>query len=432
MADKAAGKHRQIFTDRMLKGLLPRESKYYLRENDGFAIRVMPSGVKTWLYIYNYDSKRREMVLGQYPDVSLKMARERYGDAKKLLAAGTDPGRADRQEKEERRKAPTVADLCDEYLKKWAKPRKKSWEADERTINANILPVLGKMKARDVTRRDVVLLLEDIAEGAPVLANRVQSLLSKIFNFGIDRMVCEHNPAMRLKLAKEAPKERALSNDEIAVLWSALMGNSELIMSDAMRRALLLILVTGQRPGEVIGLHSREIDGEWWTIPAERSKNGKSHRVYLTETAKALIGETVGYIFPSPDREGKLARSIAVNALSFALRRNISGQSVRRDKTKRRNGEAYKRGPYKSKAAPVNANRLGLDPFTPHDLRRTMATGLARIGVRDETIDAVLNHTKPGIVRVYNVHKYDDEKKAALLAWEEKLLGLTGKARVAA
>jgi len=433
------GKHTQVFTVKMLDALKPEAKKYYKRESGGFTIRVMPSGVKTWLYVYTFEGKRKEMNLGQYPDVLLSTARERHGDAKKLLANGIDPGATDRQEKEERRKAPTMADLCDEYLKKWAESRKKSWKEDERTIKADILPVLGKLKVKDITRRDVVLLLEEKAKTAPVMANRVQALLSKIFNFGIDRHVCDANPCVRLKLTKEKPKERALSDAEIVTVWAALCDGKGLVMSDEVRKALKLILLTGQRPGEVAGMHSSEVDGEWWTMPGAKTKNGKPHRVYLTQTTRSLIEGAEGYVFPAPIRKKKESegeatkKPISEGALPTALRRNLTGQSFRNDKVKRRKGEGYKRGPYKSKALPEDPNRIGIDPFTPHDLRRTMATGLAKLRISDEVIDAVLNHAKPGIVRVYNVHNYDEEKKAALLKWEEKLLGLiAGKGRVAA
>lgn len=428
--EAGGGKHREIFTAKMLDALKPEGKKYYRRESDGFTIRVMPSGVKTWLYVYTFEGRRKEMNLGQYPDVSLRTARQLHNDAKKVLANGTDPGATDRREKEERRKAPTMADLCDEYLEKWARPRKKSWAEDERTVKADILPALGKLKAKDVTRRDVILFLEEKGKTAPVLANRIQALLSKIFNFGIDRHVCESNPSMRLKLTREKPRERALSDAEIATVWAALSDGKGLIMSDEVRKALKLILLTGQRPGEVAGMHSSEVDGEWWTIPGARTKNGKPHRVYLTETARGLIAGAKGYVFPAPVRKKKegegeaVERAISEGALPTALRRNMAGQSYRNDKTKRRKGEGYKRGPYKSKALPDDPNRIGVDPFTPHDLRRTMATGLAKLRISDEVIDAVLNHAKQGVVRVYNVHGYDEEKKAALMDWEKNLLGL--------
>lgn len=158
------------FTDLFIKNMKPGERKYYRREAGGFTVRVMPSGVKTWLFIYTFDGKRKEMNLGLYcdgdgkPGVSLADAREKFNDATKLLKNGIDPGALERQQQEEHRLAPTVADLCDEYIKHWAKPRKKSWENDKRSLNKDVIPTWGKIKTKDIRKRDIVLLLEDVVK----------------------------------------------------------------------------------------------------------------------------------------------------------------------------------------------------------------------------------------------------------------------------
>ena len=403
------------FTDMLIKNMKPEDRKYYRREAGGFTIRVMPSGVKTWLFIYTFEGKRKEMNLGLYCDadgktgVSLADARERFNDATKLLKNGIDPGAVERLQQEERRLAPTVADLCDEYIKKWAKPRKKSWENDERALNIDVIPAWGKFKAKDIRKRDVVLLLEGVVKrGSPVMANRLRALIHKMFTFAMDRDIIEANPCAGVKpLAPEKPKERALAEEEIKSLWENL-DKHDLIMSPEIKRSLKLILATGQRPGEVAEMHRREINARWWTIPAERSKNGKSHRVYLTDTALEIIGEGKEFIFPSP--RAKLDQAIGAGALHCALRRNIKGQEYRRKGTKKT---------YKPK--PEDPNRLGLADFTPHDLRRTVATRMAELGIMEEIIDRVLNHSRRGIIRVYNHYAYDKEIRGALEAWERKL-----------
>jgi len=179
-------------------------------------------------------------------------------------------------------------------------------------------------------------------------------------------------------------------------------------------------LEDGDRTGEVIGMHTDELDGRWWTIPVERSKNKKAHRVYLTDTALELIGELEviddntnelkpkGFIFPSPLTKKKQA--IAVNALAHVVRRNIAVPILV-------NGKPV----FDKKGNPVTENKLGVADFTPHDLRRTAATFMSQIGFSDEIIDAVLNHTKQGIIRTYNLNRYDKEKQQALEAWGRKL-----------
>ncbi|NVN92307.1 MAG: site-specific integrase [Desulfuromonadales bacterium] len=168
-----------------------------------------------------------------------------------------------------------------------------------------------------------------------------------------------------------------------------------------------LVLVTAQRPNEVAGLHTKEIDGNWWTIPAGRAKNGKEHRVYLTPTALSLIEESDGYVFPSP-REGRpIGRNCLAQLVSSKMEKKISGEKEAKEITKM---------PY-----------YGMTPWTPHDLRRTARTIMARIGIPDEHAEEVLNHTKEGIKKVYNKYKYDKEKQAALIAWEGELIRILNR-----
>lgn len=181
-----------------------------------------------------------------------------------------------------------------------------------------------------------------------------------------------------------------------------------------------MILVTGQRPGEVIGMHTDEISERWWTVPVERSKNKKAHRVYLTDTALGLIGplkvlddetgemKPKGFIFPCTaikknQAMGRLSISQVVSR-NMAVPVLVNGKPV-----------------FDRKGNPVTENKLGVADFTPHDLRRTAATFMSQIGFMDEVIDAVLNHSKQGIIRTYNLNRYDKEKQQALEAWERKL-----------
>lgn len=432
------------FTDKFITNLKPDGKIIDVREGEGFGIRVLPSGVKTFFYIYRFDGKRRFLNLGHYdpafettgPDGkkmgSLAFYRAKFIEAKNKVNAGIDPLSEQEAAKEERRKAPTIADLCDEYIKKHAAGKKDKGEADKRALDVEVIPQWGKIKAAEIKKRDVVLLLESVVErGSPVMSNRLRALLNKMFNFAVDRDILEHNPCTRVKpLATEKAKDRHLSEDEIRTFWHVLETNTELVMSDDIRRALKLILVTAQRPGEVTGMHTREIDGHWWTIPAERSKNGKAHRVFLTGLALDLIGEKKGFIFESPKQDDGKAKPIDEKGLARALRRNIKGEGYRQDKVKRRKGQEYVRGAYKSKALPENPNRIGIDAFTPHDLRRTAATFMAESGVLEEIVDRVLNHSRTGVTWTYNRHPYTKEIQAALETWERKLKNIIKGAQV--
>jgi integrase len=399
-----------VFTQKFIESLKPTGKINDIREGKGFGIRVLPSGVRTWFFLYRYEGNRRFMNLGHYPGVSLAEARARYRAAYGLYEKGLDPARMAEKEKEERRAAPTVSDLCKEYIERHAKKFKRSWQDDERLLNKEIIPLWGKRKAEDVTKRDVTLLLESIVDrGTPAMSNQVLKITRKMFNFALERDILQHTPFTGVKaLAPNNRRERVLSEEEIRSLWLNI-GNAA--MSEEITRILQLVLITGQRPGEVSGMQTKEINGNWWTIPAERSKNGREHRVFLTEMALELIGDTGenGYVFPCPHIEKK--QSIDAHALPSAVRRNLAWP------LKDKKGKLL----YDVDGKLVTENRLGVEQFTPHDLRRTAATFMASMGYMDEIIDAVLNHVKQGIIRTYNRHDYDKEKQQALEAWERKL-----------
>jgi integrase len=377
------------FTDTMIKKLKPEDKKYIRGEGNGFTIRVMPSGAKSWLYIYAIDGKRREMNLGSYPDVTLETARNRFEDAKKQVKNGIDPLAVEEARADARRKAPTVAKLITEYIEKHAKPTKRSWYEDERILNKDALAVWGNRKAADIKKRDVVLLLESIIErGSPGSANSNFKIIRKMFRFAVQRDILEHSPCDGVVMPAPLNRgDRVLNESEIKTLWSRL---DTCHASPEIMRAIRLILTTAQRPGEVIGMHSSEIDGQWWTIPAERAKNGKAHRVYLTATALELIGDTTGkgYIFPGVQRKQKEGekpkpeKPMGRLSISQVVSRNLTSPVLV-------NGKPV----FDKKGEQVTENKLGVTDFDPHDLRRTAATFMSQIGFMDEIIDAVLNHT---------------------------------------
>ena len=416
------------FSDVYLKSLKPEEKKYYRREANGFTVRVMPSGAKTWLFVYTFEGKRKEMNLGSYPEVRLADARTKYSAAFELLKNGKDPAGMDRQAKDERRKAPTVADLCVEYIERHAKKFKRSWETDERILNHDVIPAWGKRKAADIVKRDVVLMLEKIVDrGSPVMANNTFATIRKMFNFAVERDILPHTPCYGVKPpAPKVARERVLTEPEIKTFWANL---DACAMSAEVRSALKLILATAQRPGEVIGMHTSEIEGEWWTIPAERAKNKKTHRVYLSGLARGLVAEAIGqagagqevpsdqeysgYVFPTPHT--KKVKPMAAQALIVAVGRAIASPVT----------DAKGKPLFDAKGKPATVNKIGLDHFTPHDLRRTAATFMAQSGEMDEVIDAVLNHAKQGVIKVYNQFKYDAQKQSALESWARKLSSIT-------
>lgn len=372
------------FTDSLVKGLKPKEQHYLVRETaprgeGGFCLRVFTSGAKTWQMVYTFEGARKWLSLGEYPAVSLSRAREVFREKRKILAEGKDPGAVGRAARRERREAWTVDTLADEFLAKHCqiKKRPRSAREDELNLARDVRPTWGKTKAVDIRRGDVVALLDSIeARGARVQANRTLATIRKMFAWALEREVVPLNPATGIsKPATEAPRQRALSLEEIKTIWKTMDDTAN--VPEGVKLALRLVLLTGARPGEILAATWEQKDGDWLELPGTATKNKKAHRVFLSQAAQELIGE---------DGEGLLVgEQIAVYSLSTWPRRY---------------------------------NHFGIAPWTPHDLRRTATTHLGKMGVAPHVLDRLLNHEPAGITaKHYNAHSYGPEVARALEKW---------------
>lgn len=379
------------FTDRQIKNLKPKEKRFDLRESngDGFGIRVFPTGIKSWIFFYFFEGRKRRMTLGNYPEVPLSEARQRHREALSLLNQQIDPGLAKKQSSDESRAAPTVTALANEYLDIWAKPRKRSAKEDERILKKDILPIWGNLKAKSITRRDVVLLLDKILDrGAPIAANRTLAVIRRMFNFGVERDILSISPCFSVKApGKERQRDRMLSGDEIRRFW---IGLESAPMSEFTKLALKFQLITAQRKGEIIGSEWSEFDltTRCWSLPSEKIKNGNAHRVPLSSLALSVLDElkTLAngspWLFPSPTGKS-----------------HMSGMAI--DHAVRRSRECFPE----------------VVPFTPHDLRRTAASHMSALGTSRTVLKKILNHTDNNVTAIYDRHTYEKEKKQALDAW---------------
>lgn len=379
-------------TDTRLRSLKPKPNRYLVWDQNGLGVRVGTSGKKSFVYTYREGKRVRWITLGTYPQMSLADARFKHAEVLKAKAEGGRPADALLAERQEAREAPTVTWLADYYIERYAQRHKRSWQEDERLLRKDVLPRIGHLKARDAKRRHIVEILEDIADrGAPVTANRTLAVITRMFNFAVERELLGATPAAGIKrVHREQGRERVLSEQEIRALWQGL---PKAQMTEGVRLALRLMLMTGQRRGEVVAAKWDELDLEngWWTIPVTRSKNGLSHRVPLSPIAvdlfhavKELSGDS-SYLFPSPIGD----KPITVRAVTRAVDRNLGV--------------------------------LGVPDFTPHDLRRSVASHMAGLGVPRLVISKVLNHVDTGITAVYDRHSYDREKRQALEAWGRRL-----------
>lgn len=169
-------------------------------EGRGFGIRVFPSGIKSWVYMYRFDGKAKRITFGNYPNMSVAQAHAAFGKALADLEKEIDPGATIVNLNKENRLAPTVETLALEYIEKWAKPRKRSWEEDERMLTKDVIPHLGKQKAKNVSRRDIVMLLDKVLErGSPIAANRTLAVVRRMFNFAVERDIIPNTPCYGFK-----------------------------------------------------------------------------------------------------------------------------------------------------------------------------------------------------------------------------------------
>lgn len=380
-------------TDRQVKNLKPKADRYEAWEGRGFGIRVFPSGKKSWVYMYRFNGKSKRITFGSYPKMSVAKAHAAFGKALADLEKGIDPGAALVNLNREDRLSPTVAGLTAEYLEKWAKPRKRSWKEDERMLIKDVIPLLGKQKAKNVSRRDIVVLLDKVLErGSPIAANRTLAVVRRMFNFAVERDIISTTPCYGIKApTKENRRDRVLSEKEIRLFWQGLDSAK---MSELTRLALKLQLVTAQRKGEIVSSEWEEFDlkNGWWTISAHKTKNGNAHRLPLSKLALKILQQikkesnNSKWLFPSPN-----------NGV------HITPESI--DHAIRRSDDAFKK----------------IKHFTPHDLRRTTASLMTALGVSRLVVSKLLNHVENSVTAIYDRHSYDKEKKQAMEKWGIKL-----------
>jgi integrase len=353
------------------------QTDYFDETVTGLALRVAPSGRKTWTFHFTSPSngKRARLTLGTYPATSLAAARTKALEAKGEVEAGSDPRLSVRG-------AMTIAELIEAYLANHVRRNLRSAKLIEERFNKDVLPVIGTMKVSDLHRRDMTRIIDPIiARGAPIQACSVFKDCFALTRWAVARGDLDHNPFDGLKKPPPSkPRERVLSDDEIRQLWAALPD----AFSEIDQKILKLCLITAQRVGEVMGSQRSELDlsRRLWTIPGSRTKNGYPHSVPLTDPALKIIDNLV------------------VDPTQFDIAHRIQ--------------RALK--------------RVGIAHWTAHDLRRTALTKMAELGVPPIVLGHIANHrttTKAGMtLAVYVHHPYEREKREALELWAARLQGI--------
>ena len=385
------------FTDRGVKALKPRDTRYEVFEDGrkGLGLRISPRGGKSWVFVYRRNGKLSRITVGAYPDTSVADAHAHLASLRATLRRGADPAQAARTMRQDEIDAPTVTQLAHLYIERYAKMCKRSWHEDERILEKDAIPRWGHFKAKDIKRRDVVALLDDIVNrGSPIAANRTLACVRKMFNYGVERSILEASPCVAVKApSKETRRDRVLTDGEICAFWEGLERTT---IGMPIRYALKLQLVTAQRKGEIVAAEWPEFDlnAGWWTIPADRSKNHLAHRVPISLLARELLHDMPRlddrFLCPSPTGN----KPVGDTSVDHAVRRNLDA--------------------------------FGVGRFTPHDLRRTAASHMTSIGIPRLVVSKILNHAETGVTAVYDRHSYDAEKREALDTWGRKLEVIVG------
>ena len=349
-------------------------------DTKGLALRVTPAGSRTWYLFYAVGRTSRRVKLGTWPSMGLADARISARDTRvRIDRDGADPA----HERRDTRTAFTVGELTDLFVKHNEQAQKRTWKDDQWRIKKYLLPSWKSRPVASITRADAHAVLDKIAaDGKPIQANRVQALISKLWNFAIDRQHAETNPCHRMeKRGRETARTVVLDNPSLKALWRALDANPG-DATDAVR----LRLLTGQRGGEVHRMEWTHVDLDRavWLIPATHAKNNLAHSVPLSPSALAILSARFA---------ARVGKELRVFPGLYHQRKNLRALA------------AIHQGAYQW-----------------HDLRRVVTTRLAGLGFDDTVIGRVLNHAKRGVTAThYNVHTYDKEKRAALDAWAAEL-----------
>jgi integrase len=372
----------------------------------GLYLVLQPSGARSWALRYRVDGLPRKLTLGSSPNLGLGEARRKAQEALGAIAGGRDPAKAKRAARESAKAARAdednrVARVAELFLERYVKHNVgASWGKEvERLLRVEILPRIGAKRIGDVTKHDILAILDAIVDrGSPVAANRALAVLRRFFNWAADvRGLIMVSPCKGIDApTAEMGRDRVLGDHEIRAAWAAFEGAGEPFEAIAK-----LLLLTGARCAEIAEARWHEIDlaGKTLTIAKERSKNGVAHEFPLSPAALKIIDDLTRV-------EGKAGYLFTRDGLRPVRNLSRLREAVRRAAIERGGGDSDKVAP------------------TLHDLRRTVASRLAELGIAPHVIEKILNHrsgTIRGVARVYNRYSYSLERRQALDAWARRL-----------
>jgi integrase len=384
-------KRKQQLRELTVRQAKPEKRAYLIWDSkqSHLALRVEPTGTKAWKVIYNRHGRSRWLHLGPADSIGLADARTMAAEAMLAVAKGGDPAADKRAE----RGAGTFAELHTKYLEQHAKKNNKSWRQADALVRRLALKRWGKLQASTITRADIKAMMAQIE--APIVANQTLAAVSAIFTWAVTEEILPANPCKDVPRNATTSRERVLANSELAKFWAAFDGAGPITGA-----ALKVLLLTGQRPGEVTQMRREHIKDGWWEMPGEPiagiwpgTKNGQSHRVWLPKPVQAMLAQlgtedkTAGFVFAG-------RRGGALDRLDGAMRA-ISAE-------------------------------LGGEPVRPHDLRRTHGSTITALGFGRDAMNRIQNHREGGIADVYDRHHYEPETKRVMEAVAARIFALGG------
>ena len=373
-------------TKRIIDELQPMEKDQFYWDTGitGLAVKVTPKGKKTFLVQYRPGGRgtpTRKMYIGPYGEVTLHKAKT---EAKRILglrAEGRDPA-LEKQQAKRRAVSNKFEAIAKDFLAKHASQNRTVIETT-RIIDKYVLPSWKTRSLHDLSRPDVIDLLDVIVDrGAPVMANRTLAVLRKLFNWSISRGLITSSPCNGIEAPhKEKSRDRVLNDEELVTII-----NTVKQMGGAFGLIIQMLILTAQRRNEVSEMtwDELDLDNNQWEIPSSRTKNEKPHTVHLSKQAAAVISDIT-------------------NIGSFVFTSNGKTPFSGFSKSKKR----------LDKLSEVTEWRL-------HDIRRTVVSRMAKLGIAPHVADKILNHqsgTISGVAAVYQRHEFLEERKTALDAW---------------
>jgi integrase len=359
----------------------------------GLYLVIQPSGSRSFAVRSRIGGKPVKITLGPWPVIDLVKAREMARAKLTAVHEGVDPRDADREAAAAAKRR--VAAVCEEWLQR-DQADNRDVATVRRIMAREVLPHIGDMQIEAVRKRDLIAVIDQVVDRAPVRANRVLAHTKRLFRWAANRDLIEVNPAANVeKPTTERARDRVLSDAELVKIWHA-AGR----VGGSYGAGVRLLMLTGARVAEIFEAKWSEIDGDALRLPADRSKSKEGRTIWLSPPALEIVEA--------------LPRFPRCDWLLTASGRNpfkaYGTSKIRLD-------------------AELAADAL--PPWRVHDLRRTVATGLQRLGVRLEVIEVVLGHvsgSRAGIVGVYQRHRFEDEAREALRRWGEHMAGLLNPA----